>query len=198
MALEQRVIEHGWNILLASQSPRRQELLSGCGVPFTTIRFEVDESYPEDIKVEDVPEYLSKIKSQGYPNPVGVKDIVITADTVVISGDKILGKPKDREDAISMLSALSGESHRVITGVTLRTHNQTISFSSESRVKFTSLTQEQIEYYIDRYRPFDKAGSYGCQEWIGYVAIENIEGSFYNIMGLPTDKLYYHIDRLVK
>lgn len=197
MTIQNIIKSEGWSIFLASQSPRRQELLTGCGVPFATVRYQVDESFPEELTAEEVPTYLSRLKSEGYPYNLGAKDLIITADTVVIRDSDILGKPKDRADAIAMLTSLAGRSHRVITGVTLRTKEQILTFSSESVVHFTPLSLEQIEYYVDNYRPYDKAGSYGCQEWLGYIAIERIEGSFYNVMGLPTDRLCHHLYQVI-
>ena len=132
-----------------------------------------------------------------YPIPLESNDILITADTVVILDDRIIGKPQDRADAIATLQALSGRTHRVITGVTLRSSKQCYSFDSQTDVHFGPLSDEQIEYYIDTYKPFDKAGAYGIQEWIGYVAIQGIDGSFYNVMGLPIQKLYNELDRFI-
>ena len=140
---------------------------------------------------------MSKLKSESYPIPLESNDILITADTVVILDDRIIGKPHDRADAIATLQALSGRTHRVITGVTLRSSKQCYSLDSQTDVHFGPLSDEQIEYYIDTYKPFDKAGAYGIQEWIGYVAIQGIDGSFYNVMGLPIQKLYNELDRFI-
>ena len=143
----------------------------------------------------EVPEYLSRLKSDGFPRALEADEILLTADTVVIAGGEILGKPRDREDAVRMLRLLSGACHTVVTGVTLRTASRRRSFSAESRVAFRRLAEEEIAYYVDTFRPYDKAGSYGIQEWIGYVAIERIDGSFYNVMGLPVQRVYAELDR---
>ena len=180
-----------YRLILASQSPRRRQLLSDAGLEFTLAdRFECDETFPQDMPAEDVAEYLSRLKSEAYPEPLAEGDILLTADTVVIANNRVLGKPSDRAEAIEMISLLSGCDHEVITGCTLRTATRPRSFSVRSKVHFRALDREEIEYYVDCYRPFDKAGAYGIQEWIGYVGIEGIEGSFYNVMGLPVQRLY--------
>ena len=180
-----------YRLILASQSPRRRQLLSDAGLEFTLApRFECDETFPQDMPAEDVAEYLSHLKSDAYPEPLAEGDILLTADTVVIADNRVLGKPSDRAEAIEMISLLSGCDHEVITGCTLRTTTRQRSFSVRSKVHFRVLDREEIEYYVDCYRPFDKAGAYGIQEWIGYVGIEGIEGSFYNVMGLPVQRLY--------
>ena len=180
-----------YRLILASQSPRRRQLLSDAGLEFTLAdRFECDETFPQDMPAEDVAEYLSRLKSEAYPEPLAEGDILLTADTVVIANNRVLGKPSDRAEAIEMISLLSGCDHEVITGCTLRTATRQRSFSVRSKVHFRALDREEIEYYVDCYRPFDKAGAYGIQEWIGYVGIEGIEGSFYNVMGLPVQRLY--------
>ena len=188
MLLQDRLKNH--RLILASASPRRRELLAGCDIDFILAeKFECEELYPADLAAEKVAEYLSQLKSNAYPHPLGEKDILLTADTVVILGDKILGKPRSEAEAVEMISSLSGATHKVITGVTLRTAKRTISFSAESLVTFRNLDNEEILYYVEKYRPLDKAGAYGIQEWIGYIGIEGIEGSFYNVMGLPVQKL---------
>ena len=180
-----------YRLILASQSPRRRQLLSDAGLEFTLAdRFECDETFPQDMPAEDVAEYLSRLKSEAYPESLAEGDILLTADTVVIADNRVLGKPSDRAEAIEMISLLSGCDHEVITGCTLRTATRQRSFSVRSKVHFRALDREEIEYYVDCYRPFDKAGAYGIQEWIGYVGIEGIEGSFYNVMGLPVQRLY--------
>lgn len=188
-----------YRLILASHSPRRQQLLKDCGLTYTLAdQYEVEERYPDSLPCDEVPVYLSRLKSEAYPAPLNKHDILITADTVVILDQQILGKPRNRADAIAMLERLSGRSHRVVTGVTLRTPNRTLSFDAHSEVFFGPLTHEAIVYYIDRYQPFDKAGSYGIQEWIGYVGIEGIQGSFYNVMGLPIQKLYDQLNRFIE
>ena len=184
-----------YNLILASSSPRRRQLLAECGLNFTLAeKFDCDESFPADMPAGEVAQYLSKIKSNAYPTELADGDIVLTADTVVIAENKILGKPADRDEAVAMLSMLSGKSHSVITGVTIRTAERIHSFSVESTVNFREITAEEIDYYIETYKPYDKAGAYGIQEWIGYVAIEGIEGSFFNVMGLPVQRLYMELD----
>ena len=186
-----------YQIVLASNSPRRRELMNDAGFLFNVAaKYEIDEIYPSYIAAEDVAEYLSRLKSEGYPHPLTESQILITADTVVIVGDQILGKPTDRADAQRMLQMLSGCSHKVITGVTIRTASRTQSFSSVTSVEFRRMSTEEIGYYIDNYAPYDKAGAYGIQEWIGYVGIERIEGSFYNVMGLPVQRLYAELDKM--
>ena len=180
-----------YRLILASQSPRRRQLLSDAGLEFTLAdRFECDETFPQDMPAEDVAEYLSRLKSDAYPEPLAEGAILLTADTVVIADNRVLGKPSDRAEAIEMISLLSGCDHEVITGCTLRTATRQRSFSVRSKVHFRALDREEIEYYVDCYRPCDKAGAYGIQEWKGYVGIEGIEGSFYNVMGLPVQRLY--------
>ena len=196
MLLQDRLKNH--RLILASASPRRHELLAACDIDFTLAeKFECDERYPADLEADKVAEYLSQLKSNAYPHTLKEGDILLTADTVVIAGGEILGKPKDNADAERMLKILSGATHKVVTGVTLRTPLRTISFSAESLVTFRVLENEEIEYYIEKYRPLDKAGAYGIQEWIGYTAIEGLQGSFYNVMGLPVQKVCIALKELV-
>ena len=196
MLLQDRLKNH--RLILASASPRRRELLAACDIDFTLAeKFECEECYPADLSADKVAEYLSQLKSNAYPHALGEKDILLTADTVVILGDKILGKPHSEEEAFEMISSLSGATHKVVTGVTLRTATQTISFSAESSVSFRALDTEEVRYYVEKYRPLDKAGAYGIQEWIGYIGIEGIEGSFYNVMGLPVQKLYTILKNII-
>lgn len=188
-----------YNLILASASPRRRQLLADCGVQFTLAeKFECDETFPATMPCCEVAQHISALKSNAYPNPLSEKEILLTADTVVIAENKILGKPADRAEAVEMLTLLSGRKHTVITGVTIRTATHTHSFSVESSVYFRALTSEEMDYYIDTYKPFDKAGAYGIQEWIGYVAIEGIEGSFFNVMGLPVQRLYVELDLFIE
>ena len=197
MLLHKRL--EGYNLILASASPRRRQLLADCGINFTlAYKFECDESFPSTLACDQVAEYISMLKSNAYPTALDAKDILLTADTVVIAQDRILGKPVDRAQAVEMLEMLSGNRHSVVTGVTIRSANCSHSFSVKSSVTFRTLTNEEIEYYIDNYRPFDKAGAYGIQEWIGYVAIESIEGSFFNVMGLPVQRLYVELGEFVE
>ena len=187
-------VNERYDVVLASNSPRRRELLAGMGVDFRVeVISGIDETYPDTLPVEQVAEYLSGRKAQAYelrPN-----ELLITADTVVISDGRVLGKPADEAEARVMLRELSGKSHRVITGVTLRSMNREVRLSDVSEVDFAELTEDEIEHYVKRYRPLDKAGAYGIQEWIGYVGITGIRGSFYNVMGLPTRRLYEELKR---
>ena len=180
-----------YHIILASKSPRRQELLRGMGVDFEILTKETPENYPTDLPLDEVPKYLSLQKSLAFnDNELPPDYLLITSDTVVICEGEILGKPKDREDAERMLRMLSGKTHHVVTGVTVRSAEKTESFAVRSNVAFAELEQDEIDYYIEHCKPYDKAGAYGIQEWIGYVGISGLEGSFYNVMGLPTRKLY--------
>lgn len=179
-----------YNIVLASKSPRRQELLRGMGVKYVTLTKDTPESHPE-MPFEEVPEYLSRQKSLAFTDEELPENyLLITADTVVIAENEILGKPSDKEDALRMLRLLSDKTHHVVTGVTVRSKNQMKTFSATSQVTFAALDPEEMEHYVDQYQPYDKAGAYGIQEWIGYVGIAGLQGSFYNVMGLPTRKLY--------
>lgn len=180
-----------YHIILASKSPRRQELLRGMGVNFEILTKETPEDYPTDLPLDEVPKYLSLQKSMAFNDDELPADyLLITSDTVVICEGEILGKPKDREDATRMLQLLSGKTHHVVTGVTVRSAMKTESFAVRSNVTFAQLDAEEVDYYIEHCKPYDKAGAYGIQEWIGYVGISGLEGSFYNVMGLPTRKLY--------
>ena len=179
---------------MGSNSPRRRELLAGLDINFEVQTIAgIDESYPETLEAKEIPVYLAKKKAEAYLSTMPEDELLITADTIVWTFDQILGKPKDREEAIEMLRKLSGQVHEVITGVCLTTKEKMVSFAATSSVHFAELEEEEIIYYVDNYRPFDKAGSYGIQEWIGYVAVESINGSFYNVMGLPVRLLYQQL-----
>lgn len=168
-------------------------------IPFRVAEaYPVEECYPAGLAPTDVPLYLAEQKSKAYPGELTERQILITADTLVLRGDRPLGKPKDREEAIGTLSLLSGAVHEVITGVVVRNHRAERQFSETTRVTFGHLSVEEVEYYVDTFRPYDKAGAYGIQEWIGYVGIERIEGSFYNVMGLPTRRLYVELNDFIK
>jgi septum formation protein len=181
-------------IILASKSPRRQQLLAGMDLKFDIQTKDVDESFPEDMPLVDVAEYLCKKKAVAFEAAELPENfLLITADTIVIVEDKILNKPADRAEAIEMLMQLSGRWHQVVTGISLRCSKKTKVFHEISDVKFGTLNQAEIEWYVDKYQPFDKAGAYGIQEWIGYIAIEAVNGSFYNVMGLPTHRLYLEL-----
>lgn len=188
-----------YNIILASNSPRRRELLSGLDVDYEVrILDNIDESYPNDIPLEDVAEYLAIKKANSYTNGLFDNEILITADTIVLIDNEIYGKPKDKADALRMLNGMSNKTHRVITGVCLVSTQKSVSFSSTTSVTFGSLDEGEINYYIDKYKPYDKAGSYGVQEWIGYVGVKHIEGSYYNVMGLPIFRVYEELKKLVE
>ena len=185
-------------IILASNSPRRRQLLADAGIGFELAqKYECDEVLPADIAAGDAASYIAELKSNAYPWPLTERDILITADTVVIVGNEILGKPADREDALRMLGLLSGRTHTVVTGVMFRTPAGSHSFKAETSVTFRPLSDEELAYYVDNFRPYDKAGAYGIQEWIGYAAVERIEGSFYNVMGLPVQRLYTELEAFI-
>lgn len=177
------------NIILGSNSPRRNELLAQLGFEFTKVSITCDEYFSPDMAVGEVAEYLANKKSMAYPR-LQDSDILITADTVVISEGIILNKPADRAEAIHMLSTLSGKEHSVQTGVCIRSVAKQESFTSKTAVKLRKISQEDIDHYVDTYKPYDKAGAYGIQEWFGLALVESISGSFYNVVGLPTDQLY--------
>lgn len=187
-----------FRLILASQSPRRQQLLADAGLEYELApRFECDEVFPDDMAADDVAGYLSRLKSEAYPAELGERDILLTADTVVVVDNDILGKPASREEAVAMIRRMSGREHKVITGVTLRSKSASKTFSVCSDVVFRALSDEEIAYYVDEYRPMDKAGAYGIQEWIGYVGIERINGSFYNVMGLPVQRVYVELQEFI-
>lgn len=180
-----------YKILLASKSPRRRELLSELRIPFSCIALRgIDETYPADTPTQQIPEYLSRKKAEAYRENLTDTEMIITADTLVILGNQVLGKPRDLQQARQMLTQLAGQTHLVITGVTIMTTRKTVSFSSSTSVTFAPLSPEDIDYYVDTFHPTDKAGAYGIQEWIGCIAVESIQGSFYNVMGLPVHRLY--------
>jgi septum formation protein len=180
-----------YRIFLASRSPRRNSLLLQAGIPFQVwLKDEVAEDYPAGLTPSEVAAYLARMKADAYRSELGSGDILITADTLVVLDDRILGKPVDRDDAIKMLGDLSGKPHEVITGVCLTSAGRESEFVSSTIVWFDHLAQSEIEEYIDEFSPYDKAGSYGIQEWIGYMGIHRIEGSYFNVMGLPIQRLY--------
>lgn len=183
-----------YKIILASQSPRRKELFTGLNIPFEVASIDVNESYDKElIRGVDIPCFLAKKKADACQ--LQEDTLLITADTVVWHNEEVLGKPRDREDAKRMLCTLSGNTHEVITGVSIKTKKKQKTFSVVSKVRFAKLEEEEIDFYIDKYKPYDKAGAYGVQEWIGYIAVEYIEGSFYNIMGLPIQRLYFELKK---
>lgn len=180
-----------YRIILASGSPRRQELLKGLGLAFEVTVPDVKESYPASLRHHEIAVYLSQLKAGAFKEELMCGNcLVITADTIVWLDNRVLAKPKDRWEALNMLRQLSGKAHDVITGVTLRSQSSSSSFFSDTRVYFRHLTDTEIEHYVDVYQPYDKAGAYGIQEWIGYIGIERIEGCYFNVVGLPVQKLY--------
>jgi len=182
-----------WNIILASKSPRRQNLLKELGFEFEIKTKEIEEIYPPELQKEAVAVFLSELKASAFKQDLNTNDLVLTSDTIVCLADEIIGKPTDRSDAIKMLGKLSGNKHEVITAVTLLSKDKQRTFYDVTEVHFKELTLSEIEYYIDKYEPFDKAGSYGIQEWIGYIGIEKINGSYFNVMGLPVKRVYDEI-----
>lgn len=187
-----------YRIILGSNSPRRRELLAGLDLSFDVhVIPGLEENYPDSLQPQEIPVFLSKQKAEAYLSTLEDQVLLITADTIVWNETELIGKPKDREDAIRMLRSLSGHEHQVVTGVCLTTTKKQETFSVVSSVRFASLTDEEIIYYVDKYKPFDKAGAYGIQEWIGYVGVESISGSFYNVMGLPVQRLYQELKRFV-
>lgn len=178
------------NIILGSSSPRRKELLAALGFEFTTLNPDIDESFSDEILVENVAEYLAEKKAKALENQLQKDDLLICSDTVVLINNEILGKPTDAQNAFEILKQLSGNTHKVITGVALKSIDKTSVFSVETTVSFTDLSDEQIRNYIETFHPFDKAGSYGIQDWIGLIGVKKIEGSYTNVMGLPTCELY--------
>lgn len=180
-----------YEIVLASNSPRRKELLQRMGVNFKVrTLFGIDESYPDSLRGEDIVCYISRNKAKAYQSSMAPNELLITADTIVYVDGEVMGKPKNAEQAKEMLRKLSGKTHQVITGVTIVTAKRTENFGVTSQVKFTNITDEEINFYVDNYLPFDKAGAYGIQEWIGIVAVEEIKGSYFNVVGLPVQRLY--------
>ena len=190
-----RLVE-GYQVVLASNSPRRKELLGGLGIHFEVRTLQdIDESYPDTLRGEEIPMYISAKKAEAYRQTMAANELIITADTVVCDNGIVLGKPKDAAEAKQMLRQLSGHAHEVITGVSIVTQEKTVQFASTSKVFFAALSDEEIDYYINVYQPFDKAGAYGIQEWIGYVGVTRIEGSYFNVMGLPIQRLYTELKR---
>lgn len=185
-------------IILASNSPRRQELLRGLDVEFTVDTGNTfEESMEPGVKPQMIPVHMALGKSHGFHRPLEDDEVLITADTVVIVDDKVLGKPHSREEAIEMLRSLSGRAHEVVTAVTMRSNSAEESFSETTYVHFEQMKDSEIEYYVDKYKPFDKAGAYGIQEWIGYSLISSIEGSFYNVMGFPVHRVYRELPKFL-
>lgn len=189
----------GKHVILASNSPRRKELLAGLDLDFEVkVLPNIDESYPENLPAMEVSEYISQKKAEAYKGLIRENDVVITADTVIICENEIMGKPHDAEDAQRMLRKLSNKSHQVTTGVCITTLKEQVHFSVTTHVSFKELTDDEINYYIATYKPFDKAGAYGIQEWIGYIGCTGLDGSYYNVMGLPVQRIYRELLKLSK
>ena len=186
-----------YKVILASGSPRRRELLSGLGIDYTIkVLPDVNEAYPETLKGEDIPLYIAREKAEAYLKGIESDELIITADTIVWLDNEVLGKPTDERQAKVMLRMLSGKTHHVITGVCLTTREFQKSFTTTTEVTFAELSKEEIDYYVEKYRPLDKAGAYGIQEWIGFVGVEAINGSYFNVMGLPIQRLYKELAKL--
>lgn len=179
-----------YDIILASQSPRRQQMMKDMGFKFRIIVSDVEEVFPDNLSLREIPGYLAELKANALSEELKDNTLIISADTIVAVDEVVLGKPVDEADAFRILQMISGRKHQVITGVCLKSLTKEKTFFAESNVFFRSLSDEEINYYIKNYRPFDKAGAYGIQEWIGYIGIERIEGSYFNVMGLPTQMLY--------
>ena len=190
------MISNQYKYVLASNSPRRKELLAGLGIDFEVrVLSDIDESYPVTLPVADIAEFIAAKKAEAYRATMGADELIITADTVVICGDEVMGKPADDADACRMLRQLSGRVHHVTTGVCLTTRQQQRRFSVTTEVTFKELSDEEISFYVSRYRPCDKAGAYGIQEWIGYIGCTGLNGSYYNVMGLPVQRIYQELQQ---
>ena len=186
-----------YKVKLASNSPRRRELLSGLGIAYEVkVLPGIDETYPDTLSGEEIPVYIAREKADAYRKSMGADELIITEDTIVFVDGEVLGKPADEEDACRMLRKLSGRTHQVITGVCLTTVDFQKAFAAVTDVTFAALGEDEIRYYVSRYRPFDKAGAYGVQEWIGYVGVTGMQGSLYNVMGLPVQRLYQELKAL--
>jgi septum formation protein len=188
-----------YRILLGSQSPRRQYLLKELGIKFDVkLKHMAEEVYPENLQKEEIPLYLAKAKADSFDDELDEKTIVITADTIVWKDGTVLQKPRNEKESYEILKSLSGKMHQVYTGVCIRSLTRKHAFTSHTKVYFKELTDKEIWYYIDKFEPFDKAGSYGIQEWLGYIGVEKIEGSFFNVMGLPVQKVYVELMKFIK
>lgn len=187
-----------YSIILASKSPRRHYLLKKIGLKFTISDLHsVDEIFPKGLNKFEIPVYLSNLKSEAFKPKLKDKEILITADTIVWLNNELIGKPKNRDHALEILKKLRGNMHEVITGVTLKNSNEKRSFYAQSEVYFSMLSDQELEYYVDNFKPFDKAGAYGIQDWIGFIGIEEIRGSYFNVMGLPIQRLYRELENFI-
>lgn len=199
--LKSEILNHKFEILLGSASPRRRALLAGLDLPFTAINIDADESYPADLQAGDIPYFISRSKAKAYAPKLQPNQLLITADTIVWSDGRMLGKPHDADEAYAMLRALSGKTHQVYTAVTFAqklstVNNQLSTIVDRTDVTFAELSESEIDYYVSKYRPFDKAGAYGVQEWIGYIACTGMNGSYFNVMGFPVHLVYRHLKSL--
>jgi septum formation protein len=189
---------NNYRIILASRSPRRQQLLRDLGLKFDVIERDFDETYPDNLSGEEIAIYLSERKAKSFINEITENEIIITADTIVWCNKKVLGKPEDNEEAQKMIRELSGNTHEVITAVTLLSNERKRTFSESTKVTFEALSDVEITYYVEKFKPYDKAGAYGIQEWIGVAACSRIEGSYFNVVGLPVQKLYKELKEFIK
>ena len=187
-----------YKIILASRSPRRQQLLTELGLKFEVVVKDFDETFPSGLTGEEIARYIAYRKAASFENEIPENAIVIAADTIVWCNEKVLGKPVNKEDAFAILKEISGNTHEVITGVSLRSKSKEITFSESTKVTFEPFSEEETEYYIENYKPYDKAGAYGIQEWIGIIACSHIEGSYFNVVGLPVQRLYKELIEFIK
>ena len=187
-----------YKIILASRSPRRQQLLTELGLKFEVVIKDFDETFPSGLTGEEIARYIAYRKAASFENEIPENAIVIAADTIVWCNEKVLGKPVNKEDAFAILKEISGNTHEVITGVSLRSKSKEITFSESTKVTFEPFSEEETEYYIENYKPYDKAGAYGIQEWIGIIACSHIEGSYFNVVGLPVQRLYKELIEFIK
>jgi septum formation protein len=188
---------NAFNIILASRSPRRQQLLRELGLKFDVVIKDYEETFPEGLNGEEIARYVAFKKAASFENEISDNEIVIAADTIVWCNNKVLGKPVNQEDAFAILKEISGNTHEVITGVSLRSKSKELTFSDSTKVTFETFTDEEIYYYIDKFKPYDKAGAYGIQEWIGILACSHIDGSYFNVVGLPVQRLYKELQRFI-
>jgi len=186
-----------YRLILASRSPRRQQLLRELGLKFEVVIKEYEEIYPESLSGEEIARFVAHEKAASFKDDISDNEIVIAADTIVWCNNKVLGKPLDHDDATRILKEISGNTHEVITGVSLRSQTKELTFSESAKVTFETMTEEEISYYIDEYKPYDKAGAYGIQEWIGIIACSHIDGSYFNVVGLPVQRLYKELQRFI-
>jgi septum formation protein len=195
--MKQEILRH-YKLLLGSKSPRRQELLKALGLHYKLVEIEVDEVYPDHLQGADIARYLCELKADAYNNSLLREDsILVTADTIVWLDGKYIGKPADKEEAVEMLQQLSGRQHSVYTGICLKSRSRKVVFHSHTLVNFRELGMDEIDYYVTHYKPFDKAGSYGIQDWIGYIGISGIEGCYYNVMGFPVQMFYEELTKFI-